>query len=685
MGVALLWWALAAGASAAPPAPAPPPDDPNAIIVTGERARRSLKETSSSVVVFDERDIERMAAPDRIQQLLQLVPNLLVPTSRDAPNIRGQNSTGVLAGLPAFLGGARPRTVMQIDGRTVTFNEFVNSTEGLWDVDHVEVFRSPQTTTQGVNSIAGAIFIHTADPSFEEAGRARVIVGQSQRRQASAVISAPLVQDQLAFRLSGDVYRSHSSTTMEGPTVGIHDLNIDRYWTVRAKLLAEPREIPGLKILTTYAHTHAQAPQGEVARPPLRARRDDFYPFGYFKSQADSVTSAITYKLGNALESRTILSWGRSHFRRYAPAGFGQTQIHGHDASAETVLDWKPPGPLSAIGGLSFQQVHLDQFINLAAAGLGSGSFKDRQRSTGLFGEITWHPAGRVSLTAGARYQSDGKKRTGVLRMTPDLPLDYDRTVHAFLPKLSAAYDFSDEVRAGVLVQRSYNPGGVTLDPAHRTRLDFKPEYLWNYEAFTRVGLLGGRLNVSGNLFYNDIRDAQRELDFDLSSPGGQVGLLQIVSEPRARSYGAEIEASGTPARGLNVTVGLGFLHTRIVKGIATNDPFIDKEFAGAPHFTAAAAVAWQPARDLHLSGLIRREAAFEGDDAGNALFKTKGFWIADARIGWDARRVTLFAYAQNLFNTFQILGWAGPRDDPFLEVGLTEPREVGVGAEARF
>ena len=41
-----------------------------------------------------------MAAPDRIQQLLELVPNVLVPTSRDAPTIRGQSSIGVLPGCP---------------------------------------------------------------------------------------------------------------------------------------------------------------------------------------------------------------------------------------------------------------------------------------------------------------------------------------------------------------------------------------------------------------------------------------------------------------------------------------------------------------------------------------------------------------------------------------------------------
>src|SRR5690348_8195670 len=230
MGVPLLCWALAAGASAAATQASAPPDNPETIVVTGERTKRSLKDTQSSVTVFSKKDMERMAAPDRIQQLLQMVPNVLVPTSRDPPVIRGQDSVGVLQGLPAFLGGARPRTVMQVDGRTLTFSEFVQTDVGLWDVDHVEVFVSPQTTTQGANSIGGAIFIHTADPTFDAEGRIRGIIGQSHRRQLSAVVSAPLVGDEVAFRVSGDIYRSLAANQLSGPVIGVRNINPDRYW-----------------------------------------------------------------------------------------------------------------------------------------------------------------------------------------------------------------------------------------------------------------------------------------------------------------------------------------------------------------------------------------------------------------------------------------------------------------------
>jgi len=680
VGLALICWCVAA-ASTAPPVV----DDREAILVTGERARRSLKETSSSVAVFDKRDIERMTAPDRLQQLLQMVPNVLAATSRDAPTIRGQNSVGVLTALPAFLGGARPRTAVQIDGRTVTYSEFVNSSEGLWDVDHVEVFRSPQTTTQGVNSIAGAIFIHTADPTFDYEGRARAIVGQSRRRQLSALVSGPLAGDQLAFRVSGDVYRSVASTRMSGPVVGVRDINPDRYWTVRAKLLAEPHALPGLKLLTTYAHTHSQAPQVELAQRPFEDRRDDAYVFGYFKSDVDSVTSAITYRIDDGLESRTTLSWGRSRFRRFAPAGFGQTDMHGRDRSIETVLDWKPQGALSGVGGASFQGVDVDQLIDLSAARLGAGSFADRQRSAGAFGELSWRATQRLTLTAGARYQVDGKRRAGVLRMAPPLPLDYDRTSSALLPKIAAAYDISSDVRIGALVQRAYNPGGVTLDPVHRKQLEFRPERLWDYEAFARAGLFGGRVSVNGNLFYNAIRDAQRELDFDLNSPGGRVGLLQIVSEPRARTYGAEVETSAVVTEHLTARASIGLLDTRITRAIASNDPFRDKQFGQAPRFTGVAAVDWSPTDRLRISAQARHNSGFWGDDSEDPTFRIRGWTILDARASWQSGRFTLFAYAQNVLNAFHVVRWSGLHDRPDVDVELTDPRELGAGVDVRF
>jgi len=141
--------------SAAPPALPIPSAEPTAIIVTGERVGRPVRETTSSVAVFDRRNIDSAGA-HRVDQMLALIPNVQLGNGSQGPAIRGLDTTGPLQALPAFLGGNRPRTTIVVDGRAVTYNEFVFGPAPLWDVERVEVYRSPQTTTQGVNSIAGA-------------------------------------------------------------------------------------------------------------------------------------------------------------------------------------------------------------------------------------------------------------------------------------------------------------------------------------------------------------------------------------------------------------------------------------------------------------------------------------------------------------------------------------------------
>ena len=168
------------------------------IIVTGERVPRTLRETSSSVAVINETEIEANGA-NRVDQILALIPNVQLGNGSQGPTIRGLDTTGPLSALPAFLGGNRPRTTVIVDGRPVSYNEFVFGTFPVWDVQRLEVFRTPQTTTQGQNSIAGAIFVNTNDPSARPEFRARVIFGDFRTRQISAVASAPIMGEDVAF------------------------------------------------------------------------------------------------------------------------------------------------------------------------------------------------------------------------------------------------------------------------------------------------------------------------------------------------------------------------------------------------------------------------------------------------------------------------------------------------------
>ena len=64
-------------------------DQPEAIVVTGERVTRSVRETASSVDVVTRQQIEAASA-DRIEQILDLIPNVQVSSAERAPRSAGR-------------------------------------------------------------------------------------------------------------------------------------------------------------------------------------------------------------------------------------------------------------------------------------------------------------------------------------------------------------------------------------------------------------------------------------------------------------------------------------------------------------------------------------------------------------------------------------------------------------------
>jgi iron complex outermembrane recepter protein len=650
------------------------------VVVTGERQSRPHSETASSVVVITAEMNEALAGADRIEDVLSLVPNVQAGSGGEGPTIRGQDSTGVLRDLPAFLGGTRPRVTLQVDGRAVSFNEFVFGLSSVWDVDRIEVFRSPQTTTQGRNSIAGAIFIETRDPGYQWESRVRALGGNYDTWQASGVVSGPLVEDQLALRIAGDIRRSRTSSEIADFVEGA-DPNRDDYGLVRMKLLLEPKAVPGLRLLTTYTHVDSKMPQVEGVQKPFESRQDPTARYGVFSNDVDSLTSVLDYRMSTALDSTTTLSFGDAWIERFAPPGLGQAQTHSRDFSAESVWRWVPDKPMRALGGVHYLRARLDQDINLSAV-LGEGSFADEQQSLGLFGELTFRPMPRLPVSAGIRYQRDRQDRQGLLGTTGSgYPIDFDETFDAWLPKVSVTHEFSRDLSLGVLVQRAYNPGGTTLNLDTGEQDEFGAETLWNYELFFRTVFAGGRVTLDANVFYNDFEDAQRARLRAFTVPGGATAFwAEIDNIPRAESMGLEVDLAWRLGTGLLLRAGLGLLDTRIVEPTPDSESLRGNEFQRSPAVTASAAIDWRPVADWRLSAQGRYHSDYYSDDANRPELRIPGSVVLDARASYERGQWTVFGYVRNVFDTFYLTSLSST-----VRGTAGDPRQYGLGFEVRL
>ena len=647
------------------------------IIVTGERASRTLRETPSSVVVFTPSDLDALAGADRLDSVLEQIPNVQFGNGGQGPTIRGQDSTGVLQDLPAFLGGSRPRLTVQVDGRAISYNEFVNATVPMWDVERVEVFRSPQSTTQGRNSIAGAIFVNTADPTYEWEGKARLIHASLGTWQGSAAVSGPIVNGQLAFRLSGDARTSRNPNDIADTLIAGANPNHDEYGIVRARLLAEPMALTGFRLETSYVHQESRQPPAEGIVPPFEERHGSRVA-AVSDTKVDSLTAVAGYEIADRLSLTSTLSAGWIDNQRFAIRGLGETLTHVRDRSIEMLVDWRPGERTKVRFGIHHLQTRLDQFIDLTAV-FGLGDFIDNQRSLGLFGEVELKPLPRVTFMAGLRLQRDRQDREGQLG-NPFFPtiVDFDRTFEAWLPKLTLSYDFSDDVTAGVLVQRAYNPGGFTINFDTARQEDYGQESLWSYELFGRATLLEDRLWLTANLFRNDFRNAQRAEQHAFTIPGQGTAFWFLIHNVTAHSRGLEASLDWRATDRLRLRGGIGLLRTRIDEDASTQ--FAGKEFGRAPKFSGTGSVEWRPIDRLRLNGDVRHHSGYFSNDLNTPAFRISEATIVNARAAYDLGTITLSAYVRNLFDRFYL---TSQFSSMFATAG--DPREVGIGMEARF
>ncbi|WP_353183665.1 TonB-dependent receptor [Bosea sp. (in: a-proteobacteria)] len=673
--------AMPAFAQSGPAAPATTAIELDTITVTGEKVERDLRNTASSVAVKTARDIDREDTGNAsVSEVLTGTPNVTYTDTVGAPVIRGQDTQGPLTGQNSFWGGTVPRATINVDGHYLSYNEFYFGATSPWDVKSIEVFRGPQTTSQGANAIAGAIVVNTKDPTFTREAAFLTEFGSYSSRRTALMLSGPIIADQLAGRISLDYSGRDSFIDYVSPNFQRRYADQDfRALNLRAKLLWRPTDLPGFEAKLTFSRNSTNRPSQEAASAPFDRLKHTTTTMPSWRQDTTTGILDLSYDFGNRFKLFNQSQYSDlSVSRKTGLLGNGDAYIDQWNASNETRLTYGEQGDvLSGVAGIYYAHTKTDEILYLA----GRSTFDDTKRNLGIFGEASYRLTDRWTFTGSLRFQQDQIERAGQTVLARQ-GVDFDKTFQAVLPKASLAYAVTPDWTVGAMVNRGYNPGGVSLNLNAGQWQPFKEETLWNYELFTRASLLENRLNVSGNLFYTDFKNAQYFIPVVLAT-----GVVQSygINAEKAHAYGLEVNADYRVLDNLTLKAGAGLLRTEIDK-ISANSGYKGNEFAKSPGYMLSFGVSWDVTSKFNVTGQLRHTDGYYSDVANTRLYLIKPYTIADLRASYQfTDNLQLYGYVKNIFDARKPTYMQQNRGIGGTEASMTEPRMIGVGLKGTF
>ncbi|MFC3053199.1 TonB-dependent receptor [Kordiimonas pumila] len=648
------------------------------IIVTGEKVSRSLKDTASSVTVLTATDNGSSSVAESIADLA----NIVYAGSVSTPTIRGQDTQGPNFGGAAFFGGTVPRASINIDGHYQNFYEYSLGGTSVWDLKSIEVFRGPQTTSQGANSIAGAIIVNTNDPTFEpEASYLAELASYDKIRGAFAV-SGPLVADELAARVAIDYWQRDTFIDYINPAFVQGDTDHEfRSFSARTKLLWTPSAIEGFSAKLTYSHTSGNRPTWEMAGAPYEDLNSMSPALPSWKQNTDTGILDIEYAISESLTLVNQSRYSDQHIVRTAePATNGSAVVNQTNLSNETRLNYNSDSSdLSGFVGVFVEKTDSDDTLSLR----GTSAFEDEKKHLGVFTEVSYGLSDRLTFTGGLRYQSDSVERTGTASFAT-VPLDYDEDFNVWLPKASIAYDVSDELTFGVLVNKGYNPGGVNLSFAGANFVYFDQETAWNYELFFRGRMLDNRLSINGNIFYTDYTDSQRQIpDFIGTIPYGAVA----VNADSAEAYGLELEMKWLVSDTFSIKAAAGLMETKISEFTTPGGAvYVGNDFLRAPKYNFNIGFDWDLTSKMTLTAKVRHSDGYYSDEENLPDYEVSSYTVANANLSYVLDEVfEVYVYANNIFDDRSPTSLESDRAAGGIVAAPLDPRTFGIGFKGKF
>ena len=532
------------------------------IVVTDfKQNKRNLTSTAVSTINVQQLHNQQIV---NLKELTAIMPNFYMP------------DYGSYANTPVYIRGIGTKSKGSAVGFYVDGVPHFESSAfniDLSDIAAVNVFRGPQGTLYGRNTIAGIINVYTHNPLDYQRTRIKVGYGRYNDFIAQASNYAK-ISEKFGISTAASYHHNDGMFTNHFLNEKADKLNegegrIGFYWRPTTNWLLH------LNSTLTYSE------QNGYPYAPYDIVKDELLPISYnrnstYRRLISSTGLNAQYENNHiSFNSQTSYQFIKSHQgldQDFTPQDvyFVDNSYHQNMLSQELTLKSNDKGRYQWIIGLFGMLLHSNQFAETSYFTRDFSTpttYKNPTAGYAIYHQSSYNIWRGMSATVGLRFDYEHAKTTYNQDKTT---LSTGVTTHAkdfvssasfrqFTPKFTLQYLTNKDNLYYISITRGYKPGGfntIFKTDAERT---YDPEYSWNYEVGTRLKFLNGRLTAEADLFYIDWRHMQTTY----TVPG--VGNV-IANAGHTDSKGFELSLAYHPIKSLQLNLNYGYTHARYLE-----------------------------------------------------------------------------------------------------------------------
>ncbi|MDF1790447.1 MAG: TonB-dependent receptor [Thalassobaculaceae bacterium] len=662
--------------------------------VYGAKTTTSLDDTLASVGIVTEQEIEKRQLGS-FREAFRTMGNVMDSDWNDAGFvIRGVNSEGLTP-------GGAPLASVYVDGAQQTVQGARRGARGLWDVQQIEVYRGPQSTLSGRAALAGAIYVKTKDPIFEREAKVQSTVGTDSTVGGAFMANTPVLDDQVALRISGEYATSESDINYPDYESfdRYDDFAEDEYYQLRGKLLVQPKSMPDTSGLLTYSFSHDSPNIRDVAGPGLGFdygdKRGDFNlpVFSEVRTaETHNLSFELTHDVNSMLTFTSLTTYSATDLNRPSvnEGTAGETNItrgtqEQYVATQEFRANYAAgrwAGVLGAYLAKEESDVGYQRPDYFGRSDVSEGS--SETFNAALFGEATYEFVPTWKVLAGGRVDYTDEtndnffSRNGTT--TTDQSTSFDETV--FLPKFGLIKDLTPDHTLGFTVQQGFRSGGAGVQSSTGAAYTFDAEKAWTYEASYKGTFLDGRLRTSANVFFMDWSDQQVEVQEDPAD----FNSSRVTNAASSTTKGFELEGTYLFTPGFSTFASIGYVDTEFeeFEDVSLGD-LSGMPFPEAPEWNLAIGGFYE-----HKSGFfLGADAKYVSEYLSRLDFApheyVDSYWVANAQMGYQTGGLRLTVFAENLFDEEYFVYESKDTSGQSVAATLGAGRVVGVTASLKF